>query len=98
MAVIGRQNREWDLVYITEIPLSAAITLTIAVKRAVFSVSNPRMSTILRATALYWRTTFAVQNFAIAVCSAVRAVLVALPSDLSSFTASAQVWLCSDGG
>src|SRR5690242_17598672 len=79
-------------------PLSSAITLTIATKRALATVSRPWASTIPRATALYWRTTFAVQNFAVAVWSAVRTVLVELPYALTSLNASTHAWLDSDGG
>ena len=53
---------------------------------------------MLRARPLYWRTTFAVQKSAIAVCSGVRVVLVAAPSDLTSLNAATHCGLDSDGG
>src|SRR3954463_2247473 len=46
MAGVGRQNREWYFVDITEMPLSAAITLTIAIRGALSKVPSPRLSAI----------------------------------------------------
>src|SRR5438270_3374367 len=98
IAVTGRQNRKWYFAYITEMPASAATTFTIAASRALCARSSPRASVTSRSRRLYWRTTFADQNLAIAVSSAVRAVLVALPYVLSSLNAVAQSELDSDGG
>src|SRR5437588_11370561 len=79
-------------------PASAATTFTIAASRALCAKSSPRASMTSRAMRLYCRGTFADQNLAIAVSSAVRAVLVALPYVFSSLNAVTQSELESDGG
>src|SRR4051794_39881109 len=77
---------------------SAPTSLVIASSLLVCATSRFMRVAMLRARALYWRTTFAVQNSAPAVWSAVRFVLAAPPSDFTSSNASTQVWLRSDGG
>src|SRR5947209_6996844 len=79
-------------------PASAAMSLTIAARRAVWTRSRPLASVTSRTTRLYCRGTFADQNLATAVSSAVRAVLVALPKVFSSLNAVTQSELESDGG
>src|SRR3954452_10210449 len=77
---------------------SAPTSLVIASRRLVCATSRFIRVAMLRARALYWRTTFAVQNSAPAVWSALRFVLAAAPSDFTSLNASTQRRLHSDGG
>src|SRR3954454_8966484 len=77
---------------------SAATSLVIASRRLVCGTSRRILVAMPRASRLYWRTTFAVQKSAIAVWSAVRVVLAAAPSDLTSSNAAAHRGLDSDGG
>ena len=82
----------------TAIPASASVTLTIAASRAVSSSPSDRASAMSRTSRLSWRTTLAVQNFAVAVCAAVRCVLVFWPTALISLKPATHSALESDGG
>ena len=53
-------------------PASASVTMIIAASRAVSSSPRERASAMSRTRRLSWRITLAVQNFAVAVCAAVR--------------------------
>src|SRR6266540_1262024 len=81
----------------TDIPMSAPTTLIIAMSRAALSRLGPA-PVRSRATRLYWRTTFADQNFAIVVCSSLRTLLFAAPYALIWLNASTHSPLWSDGG
>src|SRR5436305_15298057 len=83
---------------LTEKPASAGRSLNIGASRAVWTRSSPRASVTSRTTRLYCRGTFADQNLAMFVSSAVRAVLVAPPYVFSSLNAVTQSELDSDGG
>src|SRR3954462_6015221 len=77
---------------------SAPTSLVIASRRLVCGTSRRILVAMLRARPLYWRTTFAVQKSATAVWSAVRVVLAAAPTDLTSLNAATHRRLDSDGG
>src|SRR3954463_11181851 len=77
---------------------SAPTSLVIASSRMVCGTSRLMRVAMLRARPLYWRTTFAVQNIAIAVWSAVRVVRASAPTDLISLNAATHCGLDSDGG
>src|SRR6266511_1223180 len=81
----------------TDIPMSAPTTLIIAMSRAALSRLGPA-PVRSRATRLYWRTTFADQNFAIVVSSSLRTLLFAAPYALIWLNASTHSSLWSDGG
>src|SRR5215216_8128611 len=81
----------------TDIPMSAPTTLSIAMSRAALSRSGPT-PVRSRPARLYWRTTLADQNFAIAVSSSLRTLLFAAPYALIWLKASAHSLLWSDGG
>src|SRR4051812_11560704 len=79
-----------------EICASAPTVFTIARSRAVSARLEPLATATSRASRLYWRVTFAVQNLAVPV--SVVFGLAFDPCDLISSNALTQVVLVSDGG
>src|SRR5690242_5584260 len=79
-------------------PPSAATTFTIAISLADLRKLSPMLVTTSRSAWLSWRTTLAVQNLAMFVSSAVRVVLVADPTVLTSSNAVTHAALESAGG
>src|SRR5258708_38503389 len=82
----------------TGICASAPIRFTIAARRDVSRRLRWRAEARSRTSRLYCRITLAVQNLAIAVCSAVRRVLTEEPYSWMSPNARIQVELVSAGG
>src|SRR5262249_9131585 len=72
-----------------DIRASAPTRLTIAASRAVPGRLRPRAAAMSRPAWLYWRITFADQNFAVVVCAAGRPVLSGAPVALVLLDASA---------
>src|SRR2546426_8531101 len=69
----------------------------IAYRRAVSTASSPRDCAIDLNAVLYWTIAFVLQNLAMSVCSAVRAVLFEPPIDLTSLNISAHSGLVRAG-
>src|SRR5512132_519230 len=80
------------------IPASAATMFTIAISLTVSTRSKLWLVAMSRKVWLYWLITLAFQNSAVAVCAAVRAVLVAPPIFSVSFRSVAYSGLVIAGG
>ena len=77
---------------------SAATMFPIAISLTVSTRSKLWLVATSRKTWLYWLITLAFQNSAVAVCAAVRAVLVAEPIFSVSFRSAAYSGLVIAGG
>jgi hypothetical protein len=98
IAITGRQNRHWYLLYQQPIAPSADARFAIANRRALSAMSSPWLADSARNTRFHSAGPWSCQKIAASVWSAVRVVLEIEPSRLTSLKSSAYASLVSGFG